>query len=493
MKNLFLTLSILLSFASTFSQNITAKLIDKNSNNPIPFATIKTAENSGVITNEEGYFSISNENNDSTILNISCLGYKSKSLTIKDLKTLNFIVTLDEAFNQLNEIYISNRKPNADSIIARVKRKFSENYNVSLKTYSIFYRATDYIDFKNLHFEIDKASQANKQQLERANSDLNTLSRDIINSKTIHFTDFKAKLHTQNKDSSKLTVTKATKLVDHKKDFSLHEVEKRAQHIVLKYLDTSKTYKVKSGLFKVEDSMSLKNERIKNNKKNELEVNDLKNTTIDALHKSLLYESSFLTNILNPKLYKYTLTDIANYNDEITYIINYTPRKGKAKYTGRLFISDDNYAISKIEYAYFEDRHGSKLNLKLLLGVKYIENQNSGVIIYHKNENHNYQPKYIKQETGSYFYINRDLTLIENSKGRFKINANFKVEGNGGHKVELLFTSTNTITLEEFNTIKQEKTVNYQTLNKFEKSIWENEETLEPLEEMKRFGTNQNK
>ncbi len=194
MKNLFLTLSILLSFASTFSQNITAKLIDKNNNNPIPFATIKTAENSGDITNEEGYFSISNENNDSTILNISCLGYKSKSLTIKDLKTLNFIVALDEAFNQLNEIYLSNKKPNTDSIIARIKRNYHKNYDIKFKNYSIFYRATNQTDFKNLHFEIDKASGSKKQQLDRANADLKALSKEIEENKSIYFTDFKGNL-----------------------------------------------------------------------------------------------------------------------------------------------------------------------------------------------------------------------------------------------------------------------------------------------------------
>ena len=47
--------------------------------------------------------------------------------------------------------------------------------------------------------------------------------------------------------------------------------------------------------------------------------------------------------------------------------------------------------------------------------------------------------------------------------------------------------------LEDFKLINQNKTVPYQTLKKFESSIWKNEETLEPLEEMKRFGTNQNK
>lgn len=489
MKIKFLVLFLFISHATGYSQNIMAKIIDKNSKKPIPYATIKTGDYSGVISNEEGVFSLSGNVN-TVSFTISCLGFQSKTLTVKGLKNSNYIVSLEESINQLNEIYISNRKPNVDSIIARIKRKFSENYDFNLKSYSIFYRSTDYIDFKNLDFEIDKASHVKKQQLDRANNDLDVLSRDIRYSKTIYFTDFKGEFFIQDKDSSKLLISKATKLIDQKNDFSLDAVEKRAQNLVLKYLDTTKTYKVKSGLFKVEDSLSLKNEAAKEKNKNELQVKDLKNNTKSLLKKSQFFDNSFLDNILNPKLYDFEFENISSNNGEISYIINYKPRKGKAKYSGKLFVSDNNYAITKIDYTYFEDRHGKKLNLKLLLGVKFIENVKSGLIIYQKNDTNIYQPKYIKEDSGNYFYVNRDLTLIENSRDRYKVSSNFKIEGNNRHKEELLITTTNTLRLNDYNAVKQEKNVTYKKLSKFDKSIWENEETLEPLEEMKRFGSN---
>ena len=43
-------------------------------------------------------------------------------------------------------------------------------------------------------------------------------------------------------------------------DFSIDDVQERAQKLVYKYLDTTTTYKLKSGLFKIEDSMSLKSD-----------------------------------------------------------------------------------------------------------------------------------------------------------------------------------------------------------------------------------------
>ncbi|WP_372757643.1 carboxypeptidase-like regulatory domain-containing protein [Mariniflexile sp.] len=488
MKTKYLALFIVfMGHRIIYSQNITAKLIDKNTQKPIPYATIKTGEYNGVISNEEGYFSLIGENPETTLLNISCLGYKNITLSIKDLKKANYLIKLEEAFNQLNEIYITNQRPNVDTIIAGIKKKFKDNYDVNLKTYSIFYRATDYIDFKNLNFEIDKASQVSKQQLEQANARLEALNRDIINSKTIHFTDFKGNVYLQNRDNTKLAVTKVTKLIDQKNDFSLKEVEKRAQHIILKYLDTTKTYKMKSGIFTVEDSMSLRKENLKNNSKKEIEITDLKNNTDKLIHKTQLYENSFLYNILDTKLYDHTITDVTFFNDEVNYIINYKPRKGKAKYTGNLLVSGNNYAITKLDFSYFEDRHGSKLNLKLLVGIKFEENINKGTILFEKQENNKYLPKYIKHETGNYFYVKRDLTLIENSRNRYKISSEFKIEGNNRHKEELLFTAINTLNLDDYKAIKQEKSTTFQNLNKYEKSIWENEEILEPLEEMKKF------
>ena len=82
------------------------------------------------------------------------MGYQNKILSIKDIKTLRFLIELDLAINELNEIFISNRKPNADSIIAKVTLKIADNYDSDLNKYNIFHRATDYVNFKDLDFEM---------------------------------------------------------------------------------------------------------------------------------------------------------------------------------------------------------------------------------------------------------------------------------------------------------------------------------------------------
>jgi hypothetical protein len=279
-------------------------------------------------------------------------------------------------------------------------------------------------------------------------------------------------------------------LLDHDKDFSIDNIQERAKNIMLRYLDTTKTYKVKTGLFKIEDSLSfaeIKKDQQKA-KKEEIDSKNLKQSIRRSLRYSQFYDNSFLMNVLDTHLYDYTIDDVTINNQQLTYIISYEPRKGKAKYSGKLYVSDSDYAITKATYSYFENRHGSKLNLKFLLGVKYEENLNTGLVLYQKQSDSTYQPKYINHENGSYFYVSRDLTLIENSKNRYKLSTDFTIEGSNRTKTELLITASNATTLNDYNAITQPKKVPYQTLKKFDTAIWGDDETLAPLQEMKAFG-----
>ena len=487
MKQVTLLIIICFCFLSGFSQNITARLIDKNTKQPIPYVSIKTGAYSGIISNEEGYFTLNKGDITSTVT-ISCLGYQSKTLSVQDIKNSNFVIVLSEAINKLNEVYISNKKPNADSIIAKVKSKIMDNYNNKLNKYNIFHRTTNYVNFKNLDFEIEKASHFKKRNLESANANLNVLSKKIRESDMKHFVDFKGELYSLNKDSSKLSVNRATKLIDYKNDFSIDEIQKNAQNIVLKYLDTTKTYKLKTGIFKIEDSLVLNDNEFKEEKQNkEFEVANLNYKAKTLLQHAQFYDNSFLNKILNTNLYEYTFEDITFNNKDLTYVITFKPRKGKAKYTGKLFVNDSTFAITKVDYSYYKNRHGSKVNLKLILGVKYNENFSEGTILFEKNSENKYQPKYIKRHTGSYFYVSRNLKFIENSSDKNKVRFDFKLEGDNRNKQELLFTQNSTLTQQDFVAVKQEKLAPFKVLNKYEKTLWDNGQTLEPTEEMKAF------
>ena len=226
-----LTIICLTSF-SIYAQNITVKLIDSKTENPVQFASIKTGKYSGVISNDEGYFTILTEDKKLESIAISCLGYQNKTISIKKIRDLDLIINLEQAINQLGEVYISNKTPNADSIVTKVKSKLAINYSNNLNKYTIFRRATNYVDFKNLEFEIEKASHVKKKNLEAANNNLKALSKKVRESNMVQFEEFKGEFYALNKDSSKIVVNKATQLLDSKNDFSIEQIQEKSQNII---------------------------------------------------------------------------------------------------------------------------------------------------------------------------------------------------------------------------------------------------------------------
>lgn len=491
MKYFLLTIIFVLNSISLLAQSITAKIIDENTKLPIPYAAVKIDDFNGVISNEEGFFTLNSKNIEQ--ITITCLGYKSKTLSLNELKSNNNIIVLEESINELNTVFISNKRPNADSIISRVRKRLSENYDIKLYKHEVFSRETAYVEFENLNFEVEKASHIKKKNLELANTSLDSLTKAIINSKTIHFKDFKGDLYLNGSQETKLVVHKATELLDQKNNLSFEDVQKKGENIMLKYLDTTLTYKLKSGLFKIEDSLSLKDNSSKEMDKNEYQTNDLRGTVNSILELSQFGENSTLLTILDDDSYDYTLLDISNYNNELIYVIGFKPDRSRSKYSGKLYVTDDNYAITKADIEFAEGKRGEKFNLKLLLGVKYIENIFKVTLIYRKNAENKYELQYAKNEEGSYFYVSRPLKFIENSPQKNKTSFDFTIEGNIIGKKELLFTSSDKISVDEYESIKTDKTVPYIKLNKYDPTIWGEDRTLEPLEEMKQFDATKEK
>ena len=139
------------------AQSFSAKIIDKSTKAPVPFAAVQTEQYKGVITNEEGVFNIDLEDNSISQVTISSLGYKKQVFIIEDIINTNYLIELEPSINELNTVFLNSSKPNADSIIARAVRNLSKNYKTENIKHNLFYRETAYMDFDNLDFEIKKS------------------------------------------------------------------------------------------------------------------------------------------------------------------------------------------------------------------------------------------------------------------------------------------------------------------------------------------------
>ncbi|UQD56470.1 carboxypeptidase-like regulatory domain-containing protein [Flavobacterium sp. K5-23] len=495
---------ILFFFQIGNAQNIKGKIIDSTTGESIPYANIRVNESENLVSNGEGYFSLSENNSkDETFLTVSYLGFVNQQLTVGELKKLDFTIKLLPGIYELNDVVVSNIKPNPYEIMANVKANLSRNYTTGEKGSKemFFYRTSNYFNPSIIDVEINKSTGFSKQALSKVNNDLQGFSKKLISHPPLSFTDILCNYYsvkTKKADkfvfTSKLAVLKATVLKKEGESTSLDDLEKTAMNMMLQHLDSTKYYRAKSGLFGSRDTISLRKDfNKKKNKGIDIEINSPLTATKSKL-KSFMHENNFLSDkrfdfIQKPDLYDYTFEG-TTYTDqnEFAYILSFKPRKSKAMYVGKLYISENDYAVLRTDYVLDEGEKVHNFNMKFLLGIKVSENVSKGTIIYKKRaEEDSYYMQYAATESGNYFYLNRPLKLIELTNGEKDVLAiDFKIEANTRNKTEFLNMSRTETNVAAIEKIKEEN-FKYINIKSYDPKIWKDYNAIEPLQEMKQF------
>jgi hypothetical protein len=496
------TFCILFFFQLGIAQNIKGKIIDSTTGESIPYANIKVNESENLVSNGEGYFTLSEHNStDKTLLTVSYLGFVSRQLTVSELKKLYYSIKLAPGVYELNDVAVSNIKPNPYEIMANVKANLSRNYTTGEKGSKemFFYRTSNYFNPSIIDVEIKKSTGFTKQALSKVNNDLQTFSNQLISHPPLSFTDILCNYYsvkTKKADkfvfTSKLAVLKATILKNEGESTSLDDLEKKAKNLMLQHLDTTKYYRIKSGLIGSRDTISLRkdfNEKPGKDKELKNQLTAAKSNLNNFMYKNSLLSNKRFDFIQKPELYDYTFegTTYTNQN-EFAYVLTFKPRKSKAKYLGKLYISETDYAILRTDYLLDEGEKLNNFNMKFLLGIKVSENISKGTIIYKKRaEDDSYYMQYAATESGNYLYINRPLKLIELTRGEKDVLAlNFKIEANTTNKTEFLNMSRTETTEAAIKKIKEDD-FKFITIKSYDPKIWKDYNAIEPLQEMKQF------
>ena len=484
-KTLFLFILICNS-TLVVSQSVSGKVISK-SNEAIPYATIQIGENHGVISNEEGSFSIDTQGfSEKDSVTISCLGFEKLSFILENFKSKEYI--LNDKINELSEVLITNKNLSVDSILYFVNANLHKNYKNHLNELKIFSRKTEFINGKSANFEIKKSTGFKRKQLKLFNDDFDKLETSLLNNKSKQYTEFVGDLKILDDTNAKLKVEKAIQLRDEKNNQSMESIADRGQEIVLKHLDKDKIYTVKSGLFKVSDSASLNKEEIKKSQDTIKTLKLAKKATFRQLNKSsFIHPDTKLDFVTSTNKYNYTIKDITYLNNEMIYIIDFSSKRSSALYSGTMYVANDNFAVIRADYSFHKNRVGDKFNLKLLLGVKYVEKNQKGIVVYKKDDDGYYYPSYLNEQIDRYFYVNRPVKFIENSNRSNKVAFNFEIEGTYKEKNELLILSREEIDNTLFNNYTEFDKIEYETPKVYDPSIWSDYNVLEPLNEMKNF------
>ncbi|MCA6068875.1 alpha/beta fold hydrolase [Chryseobacterium sp. RG1] len=163
---------LLLSFVavSFHAQVISATVFSKDENKPIPYVKVGAEkEKTGVISDENGRFSIdlSNFNSTKPIL-IEVPGYEKYSQSVQNFKNLDG-----------QKIFLKEKVKNIDEVKIKPKKLVDKNWGVNTKTKSVMYSVNP--DFKNENFLGETALEFNtsrKSKIKNINLNISSYTSD---------------------------------------------------------------------------------------------------------------------------------------------------------------------------------------------------------------------------------------------------------------------------------------------------------------------------
>ncbi len=489
MKKLLIVFSILIS--QTFlAQTISGIVLDKEEN-PIVYATVQINDNFGVITNEEGKFEIETEKFQPTSeVKISFLGFKQLIFKLKDFESKTYY--LEEEINTLEEVFVNGENLSLDEILKKVQENAATNYvNTNFKQ-QVFHRMTFGNTMKKFDLEFEKSNIIKKRELKKVNKSMDSVFDKMVNVTTKNYSDVLSNYFVGEKDT-KLEVIKRTSLINKKKDKSSEKMLEVFLNVFAKHLEKGETYKVKSGLFKVTDSLDMEEDFKTDKKEQKTKTKYLKSKYNSIFKNNSIVKDSKLNFIFKTNKYEYTLNNTSYINGDIVYIIDFKPKKSSAKYVGTMYVNADDFAVVKAKFQLAKGKIVSKINLKFVLGMKMINNVFKSEILFQKNKNGKYQFKFIKQETGGYAYFSRPLKFTKNRKSRSDekkmLKMRFLMEANQTQKDELFFIESSEITNEKFKNIVEKEKYKIQNIPKYSSEIWKGYNVLAPVQEIKDYDT----
>jgi len=475
------------------AQNYQATLKDSATNKIIPYASITYAPNKGIISNEEGKFSLDLDKIIQDSIYISSVGYLKIGFAVNSLK--DSVIFLKEEVENLDLIYLTKNNYSAKEIMELVEDNIDSNYQSTLSNQKIFYRQS-YI------------TTVNKLKMDMKESSIPEINKEFIDSiigliprKSDYYQEMLGNYYADS-ENEKLIISKAAELYDKDINLSMEGLSKKLEEILNQNVKRNSYLKIKSGIFgsKVQvDSILAENkeskeieEKLKAKDSATIAKNSKKRlgyikSSIKNLYASLFYADDPTFNLIDKlNKYEYTIKGFTIVNDEPCYIINFEP-KGSKKFKGTFHVNVNDFAIVQMEY-----RTIKSLKDFSLLGISYNSNLYNSKVFFRK-ENNSYIPYFVQLDKGMDFGIKRPLTIIEKNKhvkGRNKQNeVALKIEAkiNSFERFEYLVYETNQLTKVEFDNVVENKGFEPTHLPKYDASFWAEENIVEPNSAIQSF------
>ncbi len=487
-----LTLFLVLAGIGLQAQSYTAQLIDVKSKEPIPFATLKLAENKGTISNAEGVFSISLEdvNTFTNTIEISSIGYESLILPIK--KPADTIITLSPSTTELSNVFLTNNPLEAEEIIDRIKENILKNYPSSYTQKKIFFRTSLSNTMDEMKVEVEKTS------IPEFNQQLMDSILSFIPRQSDVFTEALGTLSGTYQDQ-KFFTDKAAQLYDKSKEgANIEEFGKRLESIIKKNVKEDSYFKIKSGLLGTtvdpneEDTgdveKGIKIDLDTDENAPDTDVTESVKNNVKEMYEGLFFLPDSKLDILDKSnRYRFSKEGFTTIDGTPAYIIHFEP-KGRKDFKGTFYVNIEDFAVMRLD---FENvRNISSFGL---FGISYKAHRYRGKSIFSKDEDGGYSLRYMEIEKGVTFGLDRPLTIIEknkNVKGRRKQNeVDMELDFAATIHTKKEFVVYNSQVIDEvtYKSTSDSKDVKATYLPSYDPTFWEGYTIMEPNKAIQDF------
>jgi hypothetical protein len=501
MKKAVATSLIYLLFAClslSYAQTISSKIIDSTTQKPIPYATVLLANKKGVITNEEGMFTlqINNTIKDTDTLSISCMGYETFAKPLNEFTEK--VIMLTPKVIELNDVFVSNKNYSAEEIIEKVKENLIKNYSRNLRKKRLFLRESNFQDINKsaLTFKKSTIPALNEQFLD---SVLNAIPKNYAHYSEV-LCDFYGNMQ---KGQQKIQLIKASELYDKNNEIGINAMADKFDEIIQKNIKPDSYLKIKSGWFGTKISADEMQRSTKDTEAEALEkeLNELKEKererkdfaefrkkTIQGLMEKLFYtEDTDLNFIRKSRKYIFDLADYSYIGNQPVYVLNFKP-KGNAEYKGTLYINIDDFAVLRADYT-----NVKPLKTFNILGISFNENLSRGKMIFSRKSDTTYSLLFLEHETGAKFGVRRPLKIVEknkNVKGRRKQNElllELDMATTTVRKFELVVFDNENFSVSDFQRleVKNDQLPTY--MPAYNPEFWKGYNIIEPNQAIKEF------
>ncbi|NKI33195.1 carboxypeptidase-like regulatory domain-containing protein [Croceivirga thetidis] len=473
----------------SYCQSISSRLLDVQTKEPIPFASILYGEEQGVITNENGDFQFVIEQNTKALdsIYISCMGYVGQGFTQKQLQ--DSIIYLAPGGFELVGVDLMGQGLSADEIIQRMVDSIPVNYNQMPVQKKFFLRQSTYD-------ELDEAKIVLKASTIPEIDDI-SIERivDRLPKKTQYHTETFGNMYKSN-GKVKLEVLKATEMYDKSQQATYAGINHSLIKLIKKHVKDDSYFKIKTGPIstKLDLDTIIGRPSLDPQAETSIKLNYLASRAnrLNKIENQFFNVNSRLEVIEKRKNYQFTKDQTFEQDGERFYVINFGPKKN-ARLRGKMFINANDFAMTRIEYENLESIKPFKL-----LGVNYNEPKYVGVAEFDKMKNGKYELSFSTLKHDFFVKVRRPFKIAEknkNTKGRRKqneITIDLYLTAKSANVFEWVALETKGSSQGTFDMVPQRQIVEVKYRTSYDEQYWEDVTIVSPSESVKEFAILEN-